>query len=178
MVKLLGPDSLEQLLATGQYSEICVRAKRVVNETNLIHQYEKIWLSNGLSTEANQQAFSEGLHALLYCDDTPQKRFEQFAEMLYRIQAAKWPVATYFQFIAFPETQIFVKPEVTKHAADVLGLSIDYRPELNWSTYSKVLHLAETLRSKLSRDGRESLVPKDMIDVQSFIWVIAPGYFA
>ena len=64
--------------------------------------------------------------------------------MLTGIHAATWPIATYFLFIAFPESQIFLKPEVTKNGADVLGLSIDYRPELNWTTYSKVLHLAET----------------------------------
>ena len=176
-MELLGREPLGQLLTAGAYSEICDRAKRVVNRTNLIHQYEKIWLANGLSSNGNQQAFSEGLNNLLYGDEPLQNRFDGFAEMLYGIHAAKWPIATYFLFTAFPNDQIFLKPEVTQHAADVLGLSIDYRPELNWRTYSKVLHLAETLRARLSKEGREELVPRDMIDVQSFIWIIAPGYF-
>lgn len=96
--------------------------------------------------------------------------------MLNGIHAATWPIATYFLFIAVPESQIFLKPKVTKNGADVLGCALTTRPELNCTIYSKVLHLAETLRVKLSKYGREELVPRDMIDVQSFIRVIAPGY--
>ena len=32
-------------------------------------------------------------------------------------------------------------------------------------------------RNELYRDVREILALRDMIDVQSFVWVIAPGYF-
>lgn len=178
LLELLGRESLREMLEGKLYWEICNRAKCVVNRTNLIHHYEKIWLSNGLSDETNQRAFAEMLNDLLYGDEGMQARFERFCDMLYEIGAAKWPIATYFPFVAFPESHIFIKPEVTKHAADVLGLSIDYRPELNWGTYNRVLELAETLKGRLCKDGRAELVPRDMIDVQSFIWVTAPGYFA
>ena len=41
--------------------------------------------------------------------------------MLYDIGVAKWPIATYFWFITYPDTHVFVKPEVTKHAALMAG---------------------------------------------------------
>ena len=82
-----------------------------------------------------------------------------------------------FLFLAFPETQMFVKPEVTKYAAKVMGVDIDYRPEVNWPTYSRVIGSLKQLKHKLSEGRKEELVPRDMIDVQSFIWVIGPGYF-
>lgn len=93
-----------------------------------------------------------------------------------KIGAAKWPIATYFLYIRFPESQIFIKPVVTQNAANILNLEINYKPELNWLTYSQVLVLAERIRMELLKDGRSILVPRDMIDVQSFIWIIAPGY--
>ena len=177
LIKTLSANDFSQLLADRKYKEICDRAKAVINKTNLIHQYEKIWLANGLVKDSAQESFAVSLGALLYGDQSPQARFEQFSSMLYEINAAKWPIATYFQFLADPGTQIFLKPAVTKSAGEVLGIDINYKPEVNWLTYSQVLRLGEAIRSKLIKEGQDDLVPRDMIDVQSFIWVTAPGYF-
>lgn len=176
LIETLGPNVLPQLLAEQKYKEICDRAKSVINKTNLINQYEKIWLSNGLALADAQESFARSLGTLLYGDQPLQVRFEQFASMLYKINAAKWPVATYFLFLFDPGALVFVKPEVTKSAAEVLGIDINYKPELNWLTYSQVLRLAEAIRSKLVKEGQDDLVPRDMIDVQSFMWVTAPSY--
>ena len=177
MIELLGKDVFLNLLEQGNSKEIHDRAKRVINKTNLISPYEKIWFSNGISTEANQRKFADSLYALLYGENEMRVRFEHFAELLSEIGAAKWPIATYFLFIAQPETHMFLKPVVTQDAANVLGQEINYRPELNWLTYSQVLALAERIRNELLKDGRDILAPRDMIDVQSFIWVTAPRYF-
>ncbi len=176
MTDLLGKSTFRGLLEQGNFKEIHDRAKRVINKTNLISPYEKIWFSNGVATEPNQKLFAEALYDLLYGQDEPRPRFERFAEMLSSIGAAKWPIATYFPYIAFPESQMFLKPVVTQDAANVLNQELNYRPELNWLTYSQVLSLGERIRKELLKDGREILKPRDMIDVQSFIWVIAPGY--
>lgn len=177
MLDLLGKDAFYGLLKNGDFREIHDRAKKVVNKTNLISPYEKIWFSDGIAGEVNQKRFAESLFDLLYGDGELRVRFEQFAELLSEIGAAKWPIATYFLFITFPQTQMFLKPLVTQEAANVLGQEINYKPELNWLTYSQVLALAERIRAELHKDGREILAPVDMIDVQSFIWVTAPGYF-
>ena len=178
MMELLGKDAFKGVLESGDFKEICNRAKSVINKTNLIHTYEKIWLNNALATENNQNVFAFGLFDLLYGENAQQSRFEKFAAMLYEINAAKWPIATYFLFIRFPESQIFVKPQVTQNAAEVLGMSINYRPELNWLTYSQVLNLAQNLKTKLEKTDNPTLLPEDMIDVQSFIWVTAPSYYS
>lgn len=177
MLELLGKDIFHRLLERREYREIHDRAKRVVNKTNLISPYEKIWFSNGIAAEANQQRFAESLFDLLYGDGELKVRFELFAELLSEIGAAKWPIATYFLFITFPQTQMFLKPVVTQDAANVLGQEINYKPEINWLTYSQVLALANRISAELHKDGREILAPRDMIDVQSFMWITAPGYF-
>jgi len=176
MLELLDKESFKKLLGDRNFKEIHDRAKRVINKTNLISPYEKIWLSNGIGLEENQQRFSESLYDLLYGEGEMQRRFENFAQLLSAIGSAKWPIATYFLFITFPESHMFLKPVVTQEAANVLSQEINYKPELTWLTYSQVLALAERVKNELLKDGRENLTPRDMIDVQSFIWVIAPGY--
>ncbi|SAL51416.1 DUF3553 domain-containing protein [Caballeronia concitans] len=167
---------LTELLEAHAFNEICDRAKAVINKTNLIHQQEKIALGNGLSRDGGQQVFAEALNDLLNGLESEQHRFERFSKMLDKVGAAKWPIATYFLFIGFPKTHAFLKPEATKFAADMLRIDINYRPELNWLTYRCVQTLFETLKARLIKDGRAELVPRDMIDVQSFIWVTAPTY--
>jgi hypothetical protein len=73
---------------------------------------------------------------------------------------------TVFGFIALPETHIFLKPNVTRVAAREYGFDFRYESRPNWDTYSGLLEFAETVR----RDQRD-LRPRDMIDLQSFIWV-------
>lgn len=172
MVELLGREEMQALITSAGYEEICDRARRVINKTNLLSLYEKLWLAKGTASPGRQQLFATSLDNYLYGEEPAEDRFNAFAKMLYDIEAAKWPVATYFSFLAFPENQIFLKPQVTKHAANVLHQDIHYTPRVTWLTYSHVLKLAEEIKSRLLQDGREVLVPRDMIDIQSFIWVI------
>ncbi len=58
---------------------------------------------------------------------------------------------------------------VTQDAADVCNFELNYRPELHWLTHRSVQRFAGVLRSEIA-----TLNPRDMIDVQSFIWCIAP----
>jgi hypothetical protein len=74
--------------------------------------------------------------------------------------------------LACPGEHIFLKPEVTQLAAEILSYDIRYEPRVNWATYERVLGLAAEIKARLSALGQEELVPKDMIDVQSFIWVV------
>jgi hypothetical protein len=176
MCESLGREILASLISSEKFTEVCARAKSIINKTNLIHHYEKIWLNNSLVSEPNQEKFATGLNELLYGEGSPQAQFENFVRMLYEINAAKWTIATYFLFIGMPDDQMFVKPMVTKHAARLLGIDINYRPDVNWLTYGLILRLARTVKANLLKDGRSFLAPRDMIDVQSFIYVIDEGY--
>jgi hypothetical protein len=77
-----------------------------------------------------------------------------------------WPLITVFGFIAQPKTHIFLKPNTTKVAARKLGLNFHYESRPNWATYKSYLEMAAVTRKK-TRDLR----PRDMIDIQSFLWV-------
>jgi hypothetical protein len=172
MVDQLDREEVQKLMSSGDYAVISNRARSLMNMTNLISPYEKLWLGNGLDSPGRKQLFAQSLNALLYGEESDQQRFEAFTRTLHDLQAAKWPIATYFLFMRFPDRHIFVKPEVTKHIARVLQLDVQYTPEVTWLTYSRVLYLAQLLESNLAAYKREVLVPKDMIDVQSFIWIV------
>jgi hypothetical protein len=55
---------------------------------------------------------------------------------------------------------------VTRLAAERYGAPFDYRSRPNWDTYRSLLALARTVRRDLA-----FLRPRDMIDIQSFLWV-------
>jgi hypothetical protein len=176
MASSLGKIGFGALVDNEDFAEICKRALAVVNQTNLIFPNEKMSLKDGLKSAAGATLFSVKLYALLYDDQPMSQRFDAFADCLSELHASKWTTATYFLFMRFPEQHMFLKPEVTRKAADACGFELNYRPEPNWFTYSKLLALSQYLFESLAE-----LKPRDMIDIQSFIWSterIAEGEYA
>ena len=85
-----------------------------------------------------------------------------------RRQTRVWtlPLVTVWGFIAQPEQHIFLSPNATKLAAQKYGFEFQYQSKPNWSTYANLLEFAEVVRRDMP-----DLRPRDMIDLQSFIWV-------
>ena len=71
-----------------------------------------------------------------------------------------------FGFIAQPEQHIFLKPNVSRAAARAYGFDFQYQSRPNWQTYASFLAFADAVRADLT-----DLKPRDMIDIQSFMWV-------
>lgn len=144
--------------------------KRAYSKANLLASFEMIKLNEALKDEDAQKAITATLFQLLYGTESLQVRFESTAQILGRYELDKWPTITYLLFMRYPLNYMFVKPEMTKAAALNRGFDIEYRSNLNWNTYSRVLTLAEDLRARLLESANEYLHPLDMIDVQSFMW--------
>lgn len=168
-LKLLNRESFQSLLAQEDFMEIRKRVMRVINMTNIISPHEKISLNNGLDDDEVQRAFSVGLYNLLFGEGELKRSFEAFSEVLGDAGADKWPVISYFLFLVFPGKYMFVKPTIMQHLSDLCRFEINYKPQLNWLTYKCILEFSNYLMRQLS-----DLHPRDMIDVQSFMWCIAP----
>ncbi len=173
-LELLNEQEFKKLLDDCESEEIARRALQVANKTNLIFPNEKMSLKDGLKTPENALMFAQTLFELLYGVGEYRDRFEAFAECLNKVDAAKWPIMTYFPFLAFPEEQMFLKPEITKHAAELTKAELNYKSELNWLTYSCLLDFSKYLYEELVK---MEMAPRDMIDVQSFMWCITPGKY-
>lgn len=164
-VGLLDQESLRGLLEAGEHAEIGSRARKVIQKLNLPSPYEVMKLRATIGT--NEVIFAEGFVDFLYGADSFSIRFERFADLLSEKGADKWPIVTYYPFILFPAEHMFLKPEVTQAAADACGFELMYRTQVNARTYEKLLDFSHYLFEKLS-----DLKPRDMIDVQSFIWCV------
>lgn len=101
-----------------------------------------------------------------------QRNFESYTQTLGQLPVKQtrvltWPLQTVFGFIADPARHIFLKPTVTKRAAGKYNFDFQYQSRPNWSTYQSLLDFAA-----LIKEDTRQLQPRDMIDIQSFIWVL------
>lgn len=160
--------TLERLVRAGDFGEVATRAKHLIGRTNLVFKNEGMAFSDGLNEPGAQEAFGRALLALLYGSASIQQRMEDFMDSLSVVGAPKWTIATYFSFLAFPDEHLFIKPKPTKRIAEACAIELNYRPDLNWLTYTCALEVAGVLNEQLA-----DLKPRDMIDLQSFIWKTA-----
>ncbi len=173
---LLNKSDWSDLSGKGNYSEICQRLMKVESKTQLLHTMEKIKWHAALKDLALQKSLVDALFNDLYGVGDRETRFLKMAEALQEADGcAKWTIATYYGFLLQPDPRMFIKPEVTKFAAEACGWDLQYASQLNWTTVKQSEALAQYLFEELCRMGQK---PRDMIDIQSFIWCIDPKSYA
>src|ERR1700733_11380760 len=154
------------LLRNREYASVCDIAKDVL--TNLVDKWEKMRFRDAVfGNAANRKRFANALFDLLYGPSEMESRFTKFSDLLSEMGVNKWPIATYYQFLASDGKWMFMKPSTMKRMADSLKISLNYKPEPNWLTYSKLQELADRVELELQNRG---LKPRSRIDVQGFIW--------
>lgn len=172
-VEHLDVKTFRALLKAGEDDEIARRALKVEQQSrhSMVFTFEKIALREAIATPGGATIFATSLFEFLHGRRSPERRFDDWVDALRSLprrqaRLVTWPVATVFGFLAQPDTHFFVKPAVTRRAALACGLDLPYRPQPSSEIYANVLDLATTVRRWL-RDLR----PRDMIDIQSFLWV-------
>jgi hypothetical protein len=161
-----------ELLRKNDFLEIARRATRLESKTNLLFSFEKMALRDAVKTHNGAKLFSESLFNFIYGRQELEKRFIAFIEATGQLprkqtRVLTWPLVTVFGFIAEPAENIFLKPKVTKLAAEKYGYSFKYQSKPNWATYADLLQFAQEIKKDI-----KDLRPRDMIDIQSFIWVL------
>ncbi len=171
--KSLHRDEFEMLLEQRKYSEIAARAVRIEQQArhSMLFSFEKMALRDAVKSPGGAKAFAHGLYDFLHGRGNSETRFDAWIKTVAALprkqtRVLTWPLVTVWGFIAQPEQHIFLKPIVTKRAAQKYGFEFQYQSKPSWSTYANLLEFAEAVR----RDTRD-LRPRDMIDLQSFIWV-------
>jgi hypothetical protein len=168
----LSRSRFERKLDNGEYLELARAISRIEGRTNLLFSFEKMALRDAVSTEIGARNFTRGLFEYLHGGGSMESRFTSFAQMLGGLprketRVLSWPLLTVFGFIAQPKRHIFLKPNVTRRAVKKYGYDFTYSPKPTWATYSNMLDFAKTIARDI-----EDLEPRDMIDIQSFIWVL------
>jgi len=169
----LGKREFQSLLRKNEYRDIASRAVRVEQQSrhSMIFSFEKMALRDAIKGTPGAKAFSEGLYDFLHGSRSLESRFTEWVQVVGELprkqtRVLTWPLVTVFGFIAQPDTHIFLKPLVTRAAARAYGFDFQYAPRPNWNTYASLLEFG----ARVWRD-QQKLKPRDMIDVQSFIWV-------
>ena len=168
----LGRATFRSLLRAGQHAEIAARAVRLESKTNLLFSFEKMALRDAVKSPAGSRLFAEGLYDFLHGPGGAERRFTRWTEAVAALprrqtRVLTWPVLTVFGFFAQPAEHIYLKPKAMRGAAEQYGFDFHYTSRPSWETYASLLEFAETIRHDL-RDLR----PRDMIDLQSFMWVV------
>jgi hypothetical protein len=168
---VLDPDAFRALLAAERYQEIAAQAVSIEARTNLLFSFEKIALRDAVKSRGGAEAFAQGLYDFLHGGREAETRFNWWRDVVGALPRRKtrvltWPVLTVFGFIAQPRVHLYLKPTVTRRAALEYGYDFEYRSKPSWETYKSLLGFARAIQREM-----HDLHPRDMIDIQSFIWV-------
>ena len=171
--EVLNRGEFRRLLDRREFAEVAARAVRTEQRSrhSMIFSFEKMALRDAVKSAAGAKAFATGLYEFLHGLGSEEARFKGWIETVAALprrqtRVLTWPLVTVWGFMAEPQTHFFLKPNVTRIAARNYGFDFQYQSKPNWETYSNLLDFAQTVR----RDLRD-LHPRDMIDIQSFLWV-------
>jgi hypothetical protein len=161
-----------QLLRAKKYRDIAARAVAVESRTHLLFSFEKMAIRDALKSPAGARSFAEGLYNFLYGAAKLSVKFDRWCEVIAALprkqsRVLTHPVVTVFGFLAEPKTHIYLKPKVTRAAAQAYGFDLMYKSRPSWETYESLLEFTQLIGDDIS-----DLQPRDMIDIQSFIWVL------
>jgi len=175
--ELLDRPVFKSLLRSGDFSEICARAIKTLSGTNLLFSFENMALRDAVRSPLGARRFAEGLFEFVYGRAELPRRFDNWCQAVASLpkkqsRVLTHPVVTVFGFIAQPEIHIFFKPTVTRTAAERYGFELQYQSRPSWETYGNVLEFGAIIAADLGE-----MKPKDMIDIQSFIWVIGSSEY-
>jgi len=166
------------LLRGREFGEVARRAVKIESGRHFLFSFEKMALRDAVKSDAGAQIFATGLYDFIYGRGPDEARFTHWCEMIATLprrqtRVLTWPLVTVFGFIAEPDRHIFLKPNTTRVAAEKLRFHFEYKSRTNWATYAAYLNFANAVRRSLS-DWR----PRDMIDIQSFLWVQGSDEYA
>jgi hypothetical protein len=157
-----GPPSLET--ATLVHDLCC-------KKTNLLAKQEVMALNDGLKDHAAAKHFAEA--NLAFIDNPDDATFTALVgatESLPQVGDARvlsWPTVTLLPYLGDPAKQMFLKPQMTKRTAEILYFDLLYDARPSWAVYQRLIALSEYLLNRLRPLGA-----KDLIDVQSFMWIV------
>ena len=131
----------------------------------------------GFKSPEKARTFLEALHMLLFDREGAREPIDAFTEHMRPLydgdlkeginSAASRSIPSLALWLSDPQHHFFIRSAVVNKAANILsGGAIEGRDEVMTSAYySGVLDLAHAVRS-----GIAELRPRDMIDVQGFLW--------
>ncbi|MBE2197134.1 MAG: AAA family ATPase [Anaerolinea sp.] len=168
--EMLGKAELDRLLGAGEVDECLARLERAAHDNNLLWRRVPAAGDTAVLHHPNldKATFCVQVRNLLYGDRSSAERLGSFSAYLAANDLPNgWPLPTYFLFLLHPDTDIFVKPRAAQWFLRYMGeTAVTITTPPTAALYQLVQQYAHSLREALTPFGA-----RDMLDVQSFIWV-------
>ena len=170
--ELLNKTELKHLITEHNFEEFVARLDKIGKDNNLL--WRRMPSTGDLNIlehpNLDKPGFCEAVFDLLYGSGDSPERLERYVNYVESRQLPnKWTFPTYFLFICHPDTEMFVKPDTTKWLLKFFEISDTYTTKPTPLTYTVIQELTQRLKNELQEYG-----PRDMVDIQSFIWVCRP----
>ncbi|MBN1323886.1 MAG: AAA family ATPase [Methanotrichaceae archaeon] len=170
--KLLSKDELKRLMDEKDFEEFINRLEKVATHPKNNLLFRRVPMSGDLGIlydpQMDKAAFGRSVFNLLYGPGDTPERLERYLDY---IQGAglpnRWTFPTFYLFVCNPEEEVFVKPTNVKEISRMLGLDLLSRKP-SGKSYRAVRQLYWDLKDALKGYG-----PKDMVDIQSFVFLCA-----
>ncbi len=173
--ELLNKSALDALIANGDFDEFVERVDKIARDNNLLWRNVPSAGDTAVLTHPtlDKPTFCTQIRNLLYGDRPTPERINTFSSYLTQHKLPnKWPFPTYLLFICHPKSEMFIKPRTAEWLLKFMGSSVMSTQRIisppNGRMYAEILKLAHSLREELEQFG-----VRDMVDVQSLIWVCA-----
>ncbi|MCE1247027.1 MAG: AAA family ATPase [Firmicutes bacterium] len=166
---LLGRETFEALLAKENYPEILERLKQITGDINLLFR-PKLNIGDAavlFSDKLDLNEFCNKIFNLLYDEKPSHERLDDFEDYIKANQLPdKWPFPTFLLYIFNPETEMIIKPELTKRFLYMFNEIAVYEEKPSGLAYKAIVEICNTIKT-----GFSEFNPKDMIDIQSLLFV-------
>jgi MoxR-like ATPase len=167
--ELLGEEPLGALVVNWQYDEIVRRLEQLGRSTNLL--WNRAPRQGDLAIlyrpDLNRAEFALQLQRLLYGAAPSPERLQEFVDFARQHYLPnRWPFPTFLLFLTHPQSEFFVQPQVARWFLRFLGIAGVYRATPTADIYVTLRDQAAMLGDALQRYR-----PRDMVDIQSFLWV-------
>lgn len=168
----LSRDELERLLEAGLYDEFINRLDTIGKQTNLL--YLSVPSSGDLNIlyreDLPREGFCLSMFDLIHGDGDGAERLTRYLAWIDEQDIPrshnKWTFPTYFLFFCHPEEEMLVKPSYVREFLQLAGFDFKLGSGPAGDTYAAIRGVYQELGDALGEYG-----PRDMIDLQGFVWV-------
>lgn len=167
----LSAEEFRRLLDGERWDEMIGRLEKVGKSTNLLYiaAPRTSDLAILYAEDLDKAELCRAVFDLLHGDGESPARLSRFSEFLAGANLPqRWTFPTYFLFLLDPQREYFVKPRTTRWFLQFIGAGDLYDPVPSGELYEAILGTLADLREELGQVG-----PRDMIDLQSLIYVAA-----
>ncbi len=177
--RLLGKHDLSQLIETGNHGEIIARLKKV-GATNLLWNWMPSSGDLGIleQPKLDKKAFCSAIFDLLYGPGPSEDRLDRYLNFVKASDLPnKWTFPTYFLFMCFPETEMFVKPKAMQQFLKFLNNENSAKVKVSKGPSGNIYNSIKKISYQLKEDLKQ-FGPHDMVDIQSIIFLFSQKQLA